>query len=116
MQVEHFLVQETVRYEVDRKIKLGACLECLNTLTERERQVVIFKVFEFLTLEETGRKFNIGRERTRQIYAKALRKLRHSSRTSILQKLGIDWIDKSIEKKKQVLKKTQTRICGDLIA
>ena len=38
-----------------------------------------------LTLEEVGKEFNITRERIRQIEAKALRKLRHQSRSKILK-------------------------------
>ena len=58
--------------------------EILETLTDRERQVVDFR-FGLTdgysrTLEEVGRLFNVTRERIRQIEAKALRKLRHPSR------------------------------------
>jgi RNA polymerase primary sigma factor len=62
--------------------------EILNTLTDRERQVVDFR-FGLTdgysrTLEEVGRLFNVTRERIRQIEAKALRKLRHPSRMKSL--------------------------------
>lgn len=58
--------------------------DILNTLTDRERQVVDYR-FGLThgyprTLEEVGRLFNVTRERIRQIEAKALRKLRHPSR------------------------------------
>ena len=60
----------------------------LETLTDRERQVVEFR-FGLMdgcsrTLEEVGRLFNVTRERIRQIEAKALRKLRHPSRMKSL--------------------------------
>jgi RNA polymerase primary sigma factor len=60
----------------------------LNTLTDRERQVIDFR-FGLTdgysrTLEEVGRLFNVTRERIRQIEAKALRKLRHPSRMKSL--------------------------------
>ena len=60
----------------------------LETLTDRERQVVEFR-FGLAdgcsrTLEEVGRLFNVTRERIRQIEAKALRKLRHPSRMKSL--------------------------------
>ena len=63
--------------------------EILNTLTDRERQVVDFRFglsdgFS-RTLEEVGRLFNVTRERIRQIEAKALRKLRHPSRMKSLE-------------------------------
>jgi len=40
------------------------------------------------TLEEVGKKFNVTRERIRQIEAKALRKLRHPTRSRILKTFG----------------------------
>ena len=62
--------------------------EILNTLTDRERQVVDFRfglsAGYSRTLEEVGRLFNVTRERIRQIEAKALRKLRHPSRMKSL--------------------------------
>lgn len=62
--------------------------EVLDTLTIREKQVVMLR-FGLLdgrrhTLEEVGRDFNVTRERIRQIEAKALRKLRHPSRSKKL--------------------------------
>ena len=62
--------------------------DILNTLTDRERQVVDFR-FGLTdgysrTLEEVGKLFNVTRERIRQIEAKALRKLRHPSRMKSL--------------------------------
>ncbi len=63
--------------------------EILNTLTDRERQVVDFRFGlsdgYSRTLEEVGRLFNVTRERIRQIEAKALRKLRHPSRSKKLK-------------------------------
>ena len=62
--------------------------DVLNTLTDRERQVVDFRFGlsdgYSRTLEEVGRLFNVTRERIRQIEAKALRKLRHPSRMKSL--------------------------------
>jgi RNA polymerase primary sigma factor len=63
--------------------------EVLKTLTERERTVLILR-FGLLdgkpkTLEEVGVVFNVTRERIRQIEAKALRKMRHPTRSKQLQ-------------------------------
>ena len=59
--------------------------EILDTLTERERKVLALRFGlvdgKARTLEEVGRQFNVTRERIRQIEAKALRKLRHPSRS-----------------------------------
>ena len=61
----------------------------LHTLTPREEMVIKLRFGledgRTRTLEEVGREFNITRERIRQIEAKALRKLRHQSRSKILK-------------------------------
>ena len=61
----------------------------LRTLTPREEQVLKLRFGledgRTRTLEEVGREFNITRERIRQIEAKALRKLRHPSRSKLLR-------------------------------
>ena len=63
--------------------------EVLNTLTYRERRVLSLRFGledgRARTLEEVGREFNVTRERIRQIEAKALRKLRHPSRSKKLK-------------------------------
>ena len=63
--------------------------EVLDTLTEREEKVLRLR-FGLVdgrprTLEEVGKEFNVTRERIRQIEAKALRKLRHPSRSKKLK-------------------------------
>lgn len=74
------LMNESLSREIDR---------ALSTLTERERDVV--KLFfgigvtHGLTLEEIGAKFDLTRERVRQIKEKAIRRLRHSSRSKLLK-------------------------------
>ena len=63
--------------------------EVLDTLTDREQKVLILRFGledgRSRTLEEVGREFNVTRERIRQIEAKALRKLRHPSRSRKLK-------------------------------
>ncbi len=68
-----------------RQIKVDRALE---TLTERERDII--KYFfgigtSEMTLEEIGEKFDLTRERVRQIKEKAIRRLRHSSRSKLLK-------------------------------
>ncbi len=70
--------------------------EVLETLTDRERKVLIQR-FGLLdgkpkTLEEVGIEFNVTRERIRQIEAKALRKMRHPTRSKQL-KAFLDLLD-----------------------
>jgi len=68
-------------------------MEVLQTLTPREQKVLKLRFGlndgRARTLEEVGREFNVTRERIRQIEAKALRKLRHPSRSKKLR----DYID-----------------------
>ena len=73
------LINESLSTEVDR---------ALATLTERERDII--KYFfgigcSEMTLEEIGEKFDLTRERVRQIKEKAIRKLRQSARSSVLK-------------------------------
>lgn len=67
--------------------------EVLSTLTEREQKVLTLRFGledgRARTLEEVGKEFNVTRERIRQIEAKALRKLRHPSRSRKLK----DYLD-----------------------
>lgn len=55
-----------------------------DTLESREKIFVIKRYKEFLTYDELGTKYNLTRERCRQIIQKALRKLRHPSRLRII--------------------------------
>jgi RNA polymerase primary sigma factor len=74
------LISESLQQEIERS---------LSTLTERERDVV--KLFFGIgvnhgwTLEEIGAKLDLTRERVRQIKEKAIRRLRHNSRSKLLK-------------------------------
>ena len=73
------LINESLSTEVER---------ALSTLTERERDII--KLFfgintQEMTLEEIGEKFGLTRERVRQIKEKAIRRIRHSSRSKLLK-------------------------------
>ncbi len=74
------LMSESLKSEIER---------ALSTLSEREAEVV--KLYfglnkeHSLTLEEIGEKFNLTRERVRQIKEKAIRRLRHASRSKNLR-------------------------------
>ena len=63
--------------------------EVLDTLTDREENVLRLRFGlddgKMRTLEDVGKVFNVTRERIRQIEAKALRKLRHPSRSKPLR-------------------------------
>jgi len=77
---DYVLMSDSLRSEIER---------ALSTLSEREAEVV--KLYfglnkeHSLTLEEIGEKFNLTRERVRQIKEKAIRRLRHASRSKNLR-------------------------------
>ena len=74
------LLYESLRKEIDRAI---------STLTQREQDVVRMYFglsgSHPMTLEEIGEKFDLTRERVRQIKEKAIRRLKHTSRSKILK-------------------------------
>jgi RNA polymerase primary sigma factor len=74
------LMNDSLRKEVQR---------ALSTLTKREADVITLYFGlngeAALTLEEIGEKFNLTRERVRQIKEKAIRRLRHTSRSKALK-------------------------------
>ena len=73
------LINESLSTEVER---------ALATVTERERDIIRLFVginCQEMTLEEIGEKFGLTRERVRQIKEKAIRRLRHSSRSKLLK-------------------------------
>ncbi len=76
---DHHLIQESLRIEIENLLK---------TLPEREADVIRYFYgigTTPLTLEEIGEKFNLTRERVRQIKEKAIRKLKHNARCQALK-------------------------------
>jgi RNA polymerase primary sigma factor len=77
---DYILMDESLKAEIER---------ALSTLSEREAEVI--KLYfgldkeNSLTLEEIGERFNLTRERVRQIKEKAIRRLRHTSRSKNLK-------------------------------
>jgi RNA polymerase primary sigma factor len=77
---DYLLMNESLTVEINR---------ILSTLSDREAEVI--KLYfglnkeHSLTLEEIGEKFNLTRERVRQIKEKAIRRLRHASRSKNLR-------------------------------
>jgi len=77
---DNSLITESLKAEIERAI---------STLSQREAEVIKLyfgiDVEHSLTLEEIGEKFNLTRERVRQIKEKAIRRLRHASRSKNLR-------------------------------
>ena len=77
---DHLLMSESLKAEIER---------ILSTLSDREAEVIKFyfglNKEHSLTLEEIGERFNLTRERVRQIKEKAIRRLRHASRSKNLK-------------------------------
>ncbi|MCB1223749.1 MAG: sigma-70 family RNA polymerase sigma factor, partial [Mesotoga sp.] len=76
---DKMLIDESLSKEIDR---------ALATLTERERDIIRYFfgiACQEMTLEEIGEKFGLTRERVRQIKEKAIRRLRHTSRSKLLK-------------------------------
>jgi len=67
--------------EYQRKEQYQGLKEVLETLTKKEEQVLMMRNEQDMTLEQVAQAFGVTRERIRQIEAKALRKLRHPTRT-----------------------------------
>ena len=87
-----FIEDSNIESPIDRATAEGlreATLEILETLTPREAKVLRMRFGIEMntdhTLEEVGKQFDVTRERIRQIEAKALRKLRHPSRSEKLR-------------------------------
>lgn len=87
-----FIEDNNIESPIDRATAEGlreATLEILETLTPREAKVLRMRFGIEMntdhTLEEVGKQFDVTRERIRQIEAKALRKLRHPSRSEKLR-------------------------------
>jgi len=75
--------------ETDRELLREQIAESLDSLKDREREVLVMRFGledgQTHTLEEVGQKFGVTRERIRQIESKALRKLRHPTRSRKLR-------------------------------
>ena len=81
----HNLLDDIFGDPVDWFVREEYLDQALNTLTEREREAIYCHYCDGLTYEVIGGIFNVSKERVRQIIAKAVRKLRHPSRSKIIR-------------------------------
>ena len=109
-----FIEDEVIENPVDyttRVVLREQLDEVLDTLTDREENVLRLRFGlddgKMRTLEDVGKVFNVTRERIRQIEAKALRKLRHPSRSKPLRDFIEDYEMKSSEEQKSFSRKRQ---------
>ena len=79
-------------------VYIPGLLEAVNDLTDREQKVLELRYKHYLTLEQCGYRFNVTRERIRQVEAKALRKLRNPYRSK-------HWILDTMDKAREVQEK-----------
>lgn len=89
--------------EVDKILLREAVEETLSTLSDREQTVIRLYYFEEMSYAQIGEKYNVGKERMRQILHKALRKLRHPFRADPLRQFWSpypEWYDEFKEEMK----------------
>lgn len=79
-------------------VYIPGLLEAVNDLTDREQKVLELRYKHYLTLEQCGYRFNVTRERIRQVEAKALRKLRSPYRSK-------HWILDTMDKAREAQEK-----------
>ncbi|MBO6267538.1 MAG: sigma-70 family RNA polymerase sigma factor [Clostridium sp.] len=81
------LVENIYRVEGNEAVEcsLDGLKEAISTLTDREQRIVYMRYREDMTLDEIAAEEQVGRERVRQILAKACRKLRHPTRIRLIQ-------------------------------
>jgi hypothetical protein len=103
--------------EIDIETRLDlqkAIPEALDTISPKERKIILLRFWFDMTLDECGDVFRVTRERIRQIEAHALRKLRHPMRSTVLKSLldvcpvstrrveqHLEWLDEMLLRIKQ---------------
>lgn len=94
--------ERTLNYPLTPEQMEGLDYVINSCLTDRERLCVLSYFKDEFTLDECGRQFGVGRERIRQIVAKAVRKIRHPSRFNIIR-YGLVVLETNSQKQ-QILK------------
>lgn len=84
-----FNLYEAVFYEpidyIPNDDQIAGMFTAISTLNNREQLCITCRFQEGLTLDDTSKKFDVGRERVRQIERRAVRKLRHPSRSNYMR-------------------------------
>ena len=73
--------------EADQRVQQSVLQEAMDALTEREQDIIALRFQQGLTLQEVGDRYGITRERTRQLQAQALQKMRKRLKADLLRKL-----------------------------
>ncbi len=73
--------------EADRRVQQAVLQDAMGALTAREQDIIALRFQTGLTLQEVGDRYGITRERTRQLQAQALRKLRKRLKADLLRRL-----------------------------
>lgn len=79
--------QSDFRDEIDKELIAKALHKVLNTLSEREKRVLILRFIEGETFSQIGERLNVCKTRVSQVEKKALRKLRHPNRLEYLKSI-----------------------------
>lgn len=73
------------RYEALARVNSLGLVKALDTLTDRERRILLRRYQDCATYERIGEECSVGRERIRQIESRAIRKLRHPARRELYE-------------------------------
>lgn len=76
--------------EADHAVRLEALSGALSALNPREREILLLRFRDGLTLQEVGEQFGLTRERTRQLQEQAIRRVRQRIRADLLRRLVHD--------------------------
>ncbi len=76
--------------EADRRVRQTILYEALDALNEREREIVLMRFQDGLTLQDVGEHFGVTRERTRQLQEQAIQKVKKRIKADLLRRISSD--------------------------
>jgi RNA polymerase sigma factor, sigma-70 family len=76
--------------EADRRVRQTILYEALDALNEREREIVLMRFQDGLTLQDVGEHFGVTRERTRQLQEQAIQKVKKRIKADLLRRISND--------------------------
>jgi RNA polymerase primary sigma factor len=76
--------------EADRRVRQTILYEALDALNEREREILLMRFQDGLTLQDVGEHFGVTRERTRQLQEQAIQKVKKRIKADLLRRISND--------------------------